>query len=154
MKEMGTLSGVPIEPEEQTNLLNTCTSLPGVIGGGVPGGKLLVSNPSARNIMLNVLREQLEATTPSGCSSATPPAVNPTNHPLNVSKMSGATTNNSVSHLCPPKKAWLKEFPWNPLTTLLALPSCLQPLDAESSRNEIISYTVLCTYCPSCQYLE
>ncbi|KAF8200810.1 phosphomevalonate kinase [Pholiota molesta] len=37
MKEMGTLSGVPIEPEEQTRLLDTCVSLPGVIGGGVPG---------------------------------------------------------------------------------------------------------------------
>ncbi|KAF8973271.1 ribosomal protein S5 domain 2-type protein [Flammula alnicola] len=37
MKEMGTLSGVPIEPEEQTSLLDTCMSLPGVIGGGVPG---------------------------------------------------------------------------------------------------------------------
>ena len=39
MREMGTLSGVPIEPEEQTRLLDTCTALPGVIGGGVPGGE-------------------------------------------------------------------------------------------------------------------
>ncbi|KAG6880324.1 hypothetical protein C0992_011073 [Termitomyces sp. T32_za158] len=37
MKEMGELSGVPIEPAEQTKLLNSCVSLAGVIGGGVPG---------------------------------------------------------------------------------------------------------------------
>lgn len=40
MREMGRLSGVPIEPVEQTKLLDTCVSLAGVIGGGVPGGKL------------------------------------------------------------------------------------------------------------------
>jgi len=39
MKQMGDLSGVPIEPAEQTRLLDICISLPGVIGGGVPGGK-------------------------------------------------------------------------------------------------------------------
>ena len=38
MKEMGDLSGVPIEPDEQTKLLDTCVSQAGVIGGGVPGG--------------------------------------------------------------------------------------------------------------------
>jgi len=37
MREMGTLSGVPIEPVEQTQLLDLCVSQPGVIGGGVPG---------------------------------------------------------------------------------------------------------------------
>ncbi|KAH8107929.1 Phosphomevalonate kinase [Cristinia sonorae] len=37
MREMGTLSDVPIEPPEQTQLLNTCVSIAGVIGGGVPG---------------------------------------------------------------------------------------------------------------------
>ncbi|KAG6900755.1 hypothetical protein C0993_002179 [Termitomyces sp. T159_Od127] len=37
MKEMGELSGVPIEPAEQTKLLDSCVSLAGVIGGGVPG---------------------------------------------------------------------------------------------------------------------
>jgi len=41
MRQMGTLSGVPIEPVEQTRLLDTCVSLAGVIGGGVPGGKYL-----------------------------------------------------------------------------------------------------------------
>ncbi|KAF7361881.1 Phosphomevalonate kinase [Mycena venus] len=37
MREMGTLSGVPIEPIEQTKLLDLCVSQPGIIGGGVPG---------------------------------------------------------------------------------------------------------------------
>ncbi|KAJ7346631.1 phosphomevalonate kinase [Mycena albidolilacea] len=37
MREMGTLSGVPVEPIEQTQLLDLCVSQPGVIGGGVPG---------------------------------------------------------------------------------------------------------------------
>jgi phosphomevalonate kinase len=38
MREMGTLAGVPIEPPEQTKLLNTCVCQAGVIAGGVPGG--------------------------------------------------------------------------------------------------------------------
>ncbi|KAG7449525.1 phosphomevalonate kinase [Guyanagaster necrorhizus] len=37
MREMGSLADVPIEPEEQTTLLDTCISQAGVIGGGVPG---------------------------------------------------------------------------------------------------------------------
>lgn len=41
MRQMGTLSGVPIEPAEQTRLLDTCISQAGVIGGGVPGGEPL-----------------------------------------------------------------------------------------------------------------
>jgi phosphomevalonate kinase len=39
MKQMGDFSGVPIEPAEQTRLLDICIALPGVVGGGVPGGK-------------------------------------------------------------------------------------------------------------------
>lgn len=39
MREMSAAAGVPIEPPEQTELLNACTSGAGVIGGGVPGGK-------------------------------------------------------------------------------------------------------------------
>ncbi|KAJ6499907.1 phosphomevalonate kinase [Mycena vitilis] len=52
MREMGTLSGVPIEPIEQTKLLDLCVSQPGVIGGGVPGAGgydalwLLVCDPA------------------------------------------------------------------------------------------------------------
>jgi phosphomevalonate kinase len=41
MRKMGTLAGVPIEPPEQTKLLNTCVSQAGVIGGGVPGGTFI-----------------------------------------------------------------------------------------------------------------
>ncbi|KIK67414.1 hypothetical protein GYMLUDRAFT_55186 [Collybiopsis luxurians FD-317 M1] len=37
MREMGQLAGVPIEPPEQTQLLDVCCSQAGVIGGGVPG---------------------------------------------------------------------------------------------------------------------
>jgi phosphomevalonate kinase len=39
MKQMGEASGVPIEPDEQTRLLDACLEIPGVIGGGVPGGE-------------------------------------------------------------------------------------------------------------------
>jgi phosphomevalonate kinase len=38
MREMGKLSDVDIEPEQQTRLLDTSVSMAGVIGGGVPGG--------------------------------------------------------------------------------------------------------------------
>ena len=41
MKKMGELAGVPIEPPEQTELLDACLAQVGVIGGGVPGGMLL-----------------------------------------------------------------------------------------------------------------
>ena len=43
MREMGTLSGVPIEPPEQTELLDACISQPGVVGGGVPGGEFFIN---------------------------------------------------------------------------------------------------------------
>ena len=35
---MGELSGVAIEPLQQTKLLNDCLAVTGVIAGGVPGG--------------------------------------------------------------------------------------------------------------------
>jgi len=37
MREMGTLCGVEIEPEQQTKLLDASVTMAGVIGGGVPG---------------------------------------------------------------------------------------------------------------------
>jgi phosphomevalonate kinase len=40
MKTMGTKANVPIEPDEQTKLLDACLSQSGIVGGGVPGGKL------------------------------------------------------------------------------------------------------------------
>lgn len=39
MRDMSAASGVPIEPQEQTRLLDECLRLPGVLGGGVPGGE-------------------------------------------------------------------------------------------------------------------
>jgi len=39
MRTMGESSSVPIEPPEQTKLLDACTNeIPGVVGAGVPGG--------------------------------------------------------------------------------------------------------------------
>ncbi|KAK7053272.1 phosphomevalonate kinase [Paramarasmius palmivorus] len=52
MREMGRLADVPIEPIEQTRLLDMCVSQAGVIGGGVPGAGgydaiwLLVCDPT------------------------------------------------------------------------------------------------------------
>ena len=37
VREMSTKSGVPIEPPVQTALIDACSSLPGVLGGVVPG---------------------------------------------------------------------------------------------------------------------
>ncbi|GAA5917692.1 hypothetical protein JCM5296_002654 [Sporobolomyces johnsonii] len=37
MRRMGESSSVPIEPPEQTRLLDACSALPGVVGAGVPG---------------------------------------------------------------------------------------------------------------------
>ncbi|CEQ41586.1 SPOSA6832_03322, partial [Sporobolomyces salmonicolor] len=37
MRHMGESSLVPIEPPEQTRLLDACSALPGVVGAGVPG---------------------------------------------------------------------------------------------------------------------
>lgn len=38
MRDMGSRAGVPIEPPEQTALINACVAQAGVIAGGVPGG--------------------------------------------------------------------------------------------------------------------
>ncbi|KAG0000475.1 phosphomevalonate kinase [Entomortierella chlamydospora] len=37
LREMSRLSGVPVEPEEQTRLLDACLAVPGVLMAGVPG---------------------------------------------------------------------------------------------------------------------
>lgn len=39
LREMSQLSEVPVEPEEQTRLLDACLTIPGVLMAGVPGGK-------------------------------------------------------------------------------------------------------------------
>ena len=63
---MGELADVPIEPDEQTRLLDACSeSVNGVIGGGVPGGES--SSPSFQSIAsTNFATHQLEATTRYG----------------------------------------------------------------------------------------
>lgn len=43
MRILGKAASVPIEPEEQTRLLDGCSQLPGIIGGGVPGGECATS---------------------------------------------------------------------------------------------------------------
>jgi len=48
MRLMGEQSGVPIEPPEQTALLDACVAQAGVIGGGVPGGTHGVSSLDIR----------------------------------------------------------------------------------------------------------
>ncbi|KAG8721635.1 phosphomevalonate kinase [Ceratobasidium sp. 394] len=45
MRAVGKSSGVPIEPPEQTQLLDACYALPGVVGGGVPGGGSPIIEP-------------------------------------------------------------------------------------------------------------
>jgi len=37
MRKMGELSGLPIEPRQQSELLDASIVIPGVVGGGVPG---------------------------------------------------------------------------------------------------------------------
>ncbi|QRW21431.1 phosphomevalonate kinase-like protein [Rhizoctonia solani] len=61
MRAMGKSSGVPIEPPEQTRLLDACCALPGVIGGGVPGAGgydaiwLLVLQPQDKELASSVV---------------------------------------------------------------------------------------------------
>ena len=40
MRTMGSASGAPIEPPEQTRLLDACLLNAGVVAGGVPGGNV------------------------------------------------------------------------------------------------------------------
>lgn len=72
MREMGNLSGVPIEPPEQTELLDACVSGAGVIGGGVPGGRFSLRDPSAISwFHAHPVFSQRAATTRFGSSSST-----------------------------------------------------------------------------------
>jgi phosphomevalonate kinase len=63
IREMSLKSGVPIEPVVQTELINSCCQLPGVVGGIVPGAggfdavALLVEN---KEHVIDGLRQFLE----------------------------------------------------------------------------------------------
>jgi phosphomevalonate kinase len=39
LQQMSAATGVPIEPTEQTELLDQCMAVPGTVMAGVPGGK-------------------------------------------------------------------------------------------------------------------
>jgi len=57
---MGELTGAPIEPPEQTRLLDAMMQIPGVIAAGVPGAGgfdavyALVASPTARDQLLEM----------------------------------------------------------------------------------------------------
>ena len=42
LQDMGSFADVPIEPKEQTRLLDACMDIEGVVMAGVPGGKSIV----------------------------------------------------------------------------------------------------------------
>lgn len=50
MRTMSDSSQVPIEPPEQSRLLDACSKLPGVLGGGVPGGESCVPGSDVANV--------------------------------------------------------------------------------------------------------
>ena len=65
MRSMGTAAGVPIEPPEQTALLNGCVAVAGVLGGG-GGGKPDVAQGGGTDASrvteaLDAVRRQLSA---------------------------------------------------------------------------------------------
>ena len=62
MREMGNLANVPIEPPEQTKLLDACVTQAGIIGGGVPGGEI----PFTAVLPCPHVVSQLVAMMPSG----------------------------------------------------------------------------------------
>jgi len=74
VREMSTKSGVPVEPPAITELLDYCTSLPGVIGGVAPGAggydavALLVKNDVE---VVRHLRDRLEGWKGEDASGAT-----------------------------------------------------------------------------------
>lgn len=49
LRKMSQLSEVPVEPEEQTRLLDACLTIPGVLMAGVPGGNESTHQKIMRN---------------------------------------------------------------------------------------------------------
>lgn len=48
LREMSAECDVPIEPKEQTRLLDACSRCPGILGGGVPGGASITGRTTLR----------------------------------------------------------------------------------------------------------
>ena len=77
VREMSAKSGVPIEPAAQTELLDACSALPGVLGGVVPGAGgydavvLLIENSEKTVEALRVLLEGWKSTTETSSSAVT-----------------------------------------------------------------------------------
>ena len=51
---MGSASGVPIEPPEQTRLLDACLLKAGVVAGGVPGGMFYLPRDELISYILHI----------------------------------------------------------------------------------------------------
>ena len=77
VREMSAKSGVPIEPPTQTELLDACSTLPGVLGGMVPGAGgydaivLLIENNEKTVKALQILLEGWKSTTEPGSGATT-----------------------------------------------------------------------------------
>ncbi|KAF7503165.1 hypothetical protein GJ744_004269 [Endocarpon pusillum] len=76
IREMSNKSGVPIEPPSQTELLDACCTVPGVVGGVVPGAGgydavvLLVEDNEKALVDLQNLLSKWKSTTASGSGIA------------------------------------------------------------------------------------
>lgn len=77
VREMSAKSGVPIEPAAQTELLDACSALPGVLGGVVPGAGgydavvLLIENSEKTVEAVRVLLEGWKGTAETDLSAVT-----------------------------------------------------------------------------------
>ena len=110
---MGAGSGVPIEPAEQTKLIDSCVAQAGVIGGGVPGGMssslsvaLVYFLPTMADRLSTV--PQLEVTTRSGFSSATQLPASRIRAQRKRLNTSGPSTRSSAFHHYLRRKVWQK----------------------------------------------
>jgi phosphomevalonate kinase len=68
MKRLGQLAGVPIEPDEQTRLLDECVKVDGVVGGGVPGGERSMFSHVNRVAKLMLTMEPVQLADMMHCS--------------------------------------------------------------------------------------
>ncbi|KAG0343722.1 phosphomevalonate kinase [Podila humilis] len=57
LRQMSQLSRVPVEPEEQTRLLDACLAVPGVLMAGVPGGPLLCTESVEGGLVVELYKD-------------------------------------------------------------------------------------------------